>query len=216
MARMSSAARARVGRPRALPAETDSSPRDQILDAAAALFVDNGFAGTTTRAIAERVGIRQASMYYHFAGKDDILLELLRRTVRPTLDVLGELDTLDPAASLYALVVRDVETLVRAPHNIGTLYLLPEVAHERFEEFWADRTELRSAYSRLGTATATDEVRAALTPDQLGMLLIHTAESVISARRDGVAYDGEQIAAACLRLCGLGADDIAAAATVAD
>lgn len=50
------------------------APREEILDAAAGLFVDRGFEGTSTREIAEAVGIRQASVYYHFpSGKDEIL-----------------------------------------------------------------------------------------------------------------------------------------------
>ena len=75
--------RRRAGRPRLRPAsDADVPPREEILDAAAGLFVSQGLAATTTRQIAERVGIRQASLYYYFAGKDEILLELLTQSVR--------------------------------------------------------------------------------------------------------------------------------------
>src|SRR6185437_17151071 len=78
--------RRRAGRPRLRPAsDAEVAPRAEILDAAAELFVGQGLAATTTRQIAERVGIRQASLYYYFTGKDEILLELLTQSVRPSL-----------------------------------------------------------------------------------------------------------------------------------
>lgn len=64
---MSSAASSggRPGRPRHIPAsDTAADPKDQILAVAARLFVDGSYAGTSTRDIAEAVGMRQASLYY--------------------------------------------------------------------------------------------------------------------------------------------------------
>ena len=40
-----------------------------VLDAAADLFCEKGFSGTTTREIASRLNIHQASLYYHIAGR---------------------------------------------------------------------------------------------------------------------------------------------------
>ncbi len=148
----------RAGRPRLRPASNaDVPPREEILDAAAGLFVSQGLAATTTRQIAERVGIRQASLYYYFTGKDEILLELLTQSVRPSLQVAAMLESScgdDPAAGLYALALIDVRTLTRAPHNIATLYLVPEVQGEEFASFRAERSQLQSAYGRLGRAAA--------------------------------------------------------------
>ncbi|MGH3975407.1 MAG: TetR/AcrR family transcriptional regulator, partial [Pseudonocardiaceae bacterium] len=56
-------------------------PREEILNIAAGLFVERGFAATSTREIAEVVGIRQASLYFHFANKEEILGELLQRSI---------------------------------------------------------------------------------------------------------------------------------------
>ena len=47
--------------------------REEILAAAAGLFAERGYAATSTRLIADTVGIRQASLYYHFANKEQIL-----------------------------------------------------------------------------------------------------------------------------------------------
>lgn len=202
---------ARPGRPRAVPdASSALSPRDQVLDAAAALFVEHGFGATSTRAIADRVGIRQASLYYHFAGKDDVLVELLETSVRPSLVVARELDERVPgsvpaAVALAALVAFDVGTLARTPHNVGTLYLLPEAQGERFAGFRADRQALQDVYGRLGTLAATPNVARTVEPTQLGGILIQLVETVIQLRRVGEVGDHDRtaITSSCLRVCGL-------------
>lgn len=212
------------GRPRAVPnSDSDRSPRDQILDAAAALFVENGISATSTRAIAERVGIRQASLYYHFAGKDDMLVELLTTSVRPSLDLVRDLEqrvpsTVSAAGALAALVLADVDTLVRTPHNIGTLYLSPEVQDERYDGFRAERIELQHAYGRLGLLAADPDVAETVTGAQLGAVLIQVTETVIQLRRVGDVHDGDRdaIVATCLRACGLATAAIARARQEAD
>ena len=208
----------RAGRPRLRPASgAEVAPREEILDAAAELFVSQGIAATTTRQIADRVGIRQASLYYYFAGKDEILLELLIQSVRPSLRVAGELESRcrdDPAAGLYALALMDVATLARAPHNIAILYLMPEVQAEKFESFQAERAQLQAVYGRLGqAASAGHGMDEALT----ATLLMQLVESVIQLRRVGELREGcgHEIAAACLRLVGLGPAQVASARAAA-
>ncbi len=49
------------------------SRRDDLLRAAARLFVEKGFAATTTRDIAQAVGMRSGSPFYHFRSKQDLL-----------------------------------------------------------------------------------------------------------------------------------------------
>lgn len=43
--------------------------RQRIIDAAEQLFMLQGFAATSTRQIAEKVGITQPNLYYHFPNK---------------------------------------------------------------------------------------------------------------------------------------------------
>lgn len=52
-----------------------------VLDAAAALFREKGFSETTTRAIAARLNIHQASLYYHISTKEDLLYRINRLTL---------------------------------------------------------------------------------------------------------------------------------------
>lgn len=199
-------ARTRPGRPRRVPGTGGVHPRQQILDAAAALFVEHGFSATSTRQIAEQVGIRQASLYYHYAGKDDILVDLLSSSVRPTLDRARHLRGRATATvALYATVLVDVQTLSDSPHNIGTLYLLPEVAHSRFDAFRADRVELQQVYAQLAAAAATTRTLASMPPELLGELMIQMVEVIIQIRRrrEPTGADATAIADACLKVCGV-------------
>lgn len=107
-----------------------SATRQRIVDAAAVLFLTKGYSGTTTRDIAAAVGIRQPSLYAHFALKSDLLLEVLLQTLRPSLDEAARLRS-DPGLSaverLASLVRFDVRLLCSGEANRGLLVYLPEV-----------------------------------------------------------------------------------------
>ncbi len=50
-----------------------SNTREEIVEAALELFAVNGYEATSISQLADAVGIRKASLYSHFAGKQDIL-----------------------------------------------------------------------------------------------------------------------------------------------
>jgi AcrR family transcriptional regulator len=63
--------------PRKQPRQRRSeSTRHRILDAAAHVFADHGYAAGTTNRIAERAGMSIGSLYQYFPNKDAILVEL--------------------------------------------------------------------------------------------------------------------------------------------
>jgi len=147
----------RAGRPRLNnPRRPGTTARDEILDAAGELFTTLGYASTSTRSIAESVGIRQASLYHYFKTKDDILCALLGQTVSPTLafipSLLGAQPALTAAEHLHALAAFDGGQLLTGRWNLGALYLLPELRGARLEPFWSDRERLRLHYLALSRA----------------------------------------------------------------
>jgi AcrR family transcriptional regulator len=142
--------RRRRGRPRASLIEPEADPRQTILDTAAHLFAAHGYAATGTREIAEKVGLRQASLFHYFTHKEDLLAELLERTVSPALAAAEWLDTAEapPEVRLYLLARHDTENLCRW-HDLAGLQLLPEARGPRFATFWAKRDDLRGRYRSL-------------------------------------------------------------------
>ncbi|AEF36665.1 transcription regulator AmtR [Mycolicibacter sinensis] len=173
----------RRGRPRLTASRRPGdSARDEILDAAAELFTTIGYSGTSTRRIAEAVGMRQASLYHHFAAKEDILDALLAGTVDASLQLAAELRAEDgPAAPrLHTLVVADTAQLCSGAWNLGSLYLLPELRVERFAVFRRRRDELRSHYRELSAAVIAEHNGPAAADD----LPFRLVESVINRRSD--------------------------------
>ncbi len=68
------------------------STKEQILRAAYELFVNNGFAGSSMREIAEKAGIKAASIYNHFNNKEQIF-EAVFIEKHPIFKILEILDT---------------------------------------------------------------------------------------------------------------------------
>jgi AcrR family transcriptional regulator len=190
--------------------------REELLAAAAELFTTRGYTATTTRALAERAGIRQASMYHYVGGKEDLLAELLESTVTPSLALAGTLladGTLPAEVRLWTLCRSDAELLCAGPHNLGALYLLPEVAAPRFAGFHRARTALKSAYGDLLAATGAG---AALTPADLTLrtdLLFALIEGLILVHRSTpsrpVPATAAAAADAALRIAGVPSDELA-------
>ena len=60
--------------------------RALILDTAARLFREEGYAATSLRDIAAECGMKAGSLYYHFASKDAIIAEVLRIGVERVSD----------------------------------------------------------------------------------------------------------------------------------
>ncbi|WP_371615080.1 helix-turn-helix domain-containing protein [Streptomyces sp. NBC_00454] len=205
----------RVGRPRADQLRPDSGrpPREELLYAAAELFTVKGYAATTTRAVAERAGMRQATMYHYFSGKEELLAELLESTVAPSLVLARSLllETDRPATRrLWELCRADVMLLCGGPYNLGALYLLPEVDGSRFAHFVRMRLELKDAYRELLDATC---VGAELAGDRAGLVLRNDLvfgliEGVMLIHRSDparpVAAFAEATADAALRIAGTG------------
>ncbi|BBC37853.1 TetR family transcriptional regulator [Streptomyces graminofaciens] len=201
----------RVGRPRAAHrAESGLTPREELLAVAAELFTTRGYAATTTRTVAERAGMRQASMYHYVSGKEELLAELLESTVTPSLAYARELlaqDTVPAERRLWELCRADVELLCGGPHNLGGLYLLPEVRTERFAGFHAVRTELKDAYRQLLAGTAAGGALAKSELDLRTDLVFGLIEGVILVRRSDperpVSVFAEATADAALRIAGV-------------
>jgi len=196
-----------VGRPRLAPRRREgTTARAEILDAAAELFSEQGYAATSTRAIAMAVGIKQASLYYHFANKEQILAELLADTVVPSLAAVATLagSGEPPAARLWALAAFDVRLLCSGRWNLGALYLMPELRSARFAPFHAQRHDLRAAYGELVAHGCAEGGFSCADAGVAADLVFGLVESVVPVRAHRGHLDPDAVAPAvadaCLRL----------------
>jgi AcrR family transcriptional regulator len=159
----------RNGRRRAPDAEEPGqSTFERLLDAAAALFSQKGYAAASTREIAEILGIRKASLYYHVENKEDLLyaickssLEQIRRDVGAALEKVEE-----PLERIRTLVRAHMKSLVRdqVAHSVavGEMHAL---SGARLKEVIA----LRDAYEELVRSVLQEARKAGVLRDDIGV-----------------------------------------------
>lgn len=99
------------------PKQVSSSGRDRILDEAEQLFRTRGYNTVTMRDIANAVGIRQASLYYHFPSKEQLFVAVNERVFERHR--LG----------LQQAIAQNEDDLRSQLHAIGTWFLSQPSIH---------------------------------------------------------------------------------------
>ncbi|MEO5702142.1 MAG: TetR/AcrR family transcriptional regulator [Casimicrobiaceae bacterium] len=69
-----------------LPIRSPTVTKDRILDAAEALFMEQGFEATSLRQLTAAAGVNLAAVNYHFGGKEVLFEAVLRRRLDPMND----------------------------------------------------------------------------------------------------------------------------------
>ena len=164
-------------RKRLSQAEKREATREEIVNAAARVFADRGFHGASLDAIAEEAGFSLGAVYYNFADKEELFLELLdRRCAERAQDIrevfVGDSDDLDATsrqaeiASTHAFDAMTGDTEWRA---LFLEFLALAARDADFRKRFAKRcTEMRSALNEVvveRTAPVADVLP--VTPEQL-------------------------------------------------
>jgi len=128
--------------------ENGAARRDDILATATQLFADRGYANVGMRAIADEVGIRPASLYHHFASKEEILYAISQRvTVEYTVEASAMLESGgDPVALLREFIVRQI---VFAWENRSAIDVAKREMRELHEDHLAEIVVNRTEYRRV-------------------------------------------------------------------
>lgn len=165
--------------------------REQILDAAAALLVESGYAGFSSRGIAERLGMRLSNVQYYFATPADILSALFARELeraRAAFDAR-------PGADLQALV----GMLLDAQHDDANCRVFWELwalaardraiadIMERFYQRYRDAVAALIAEALPGIAEATRRRRATLIVAMIEGLSLFRSGRDRALRREAIA-----------------------------
>lgn len=92
----------------------------EIIDAAAAVFAEKGYHGSSTKDIADRLGIRQGSLYYYFKSKESALEEVCKIGVEGFVQRLEAILARDiaPAEMLRAAVHNHLAPLEDRPNYV--------------------------------------------------------------------------------------------------
>jgi AcrR family transcriptional regulator len=125
--------------------------RQTILDAAARIFSEKGYHATSMNDIANAVNLQKASIYYHVASKQEILLLILDEALDLVISRVSEVisketaikDKLRSAVQIYL-------TILTEQPNLASVLLLehkslkPEFhdrhvpRRDKFEQLWRD------------------------------------------------------------------------------
>jgi len=151
----------------------------RILDAAARIFQEQGYAGATTNDIADEAGVSIGSLYQYFPNKDAVLVALAHQHIESAAagltDLLGRLR----ADSAFEPIVREVVHFLVEQHDLDELHVL--VMHE------APRTHEISVELDQARAQLVDVTSALLqtaVPDRQRRLLV--ARMVVATIDAGV------------------------------
>lgn len=130
-----------------------SEGRLLVLDTAARLFREEGYASTSLRDIAAQAGMQPASLYHHFKSKDAIVEEVLRMGVeRVSQEVQRSVQALPLRSTARTLLQTAIYAHLRALHelqdytsaNVRIFGQVPEHVREAhlptrdaYERYWA-------------------------------------------------------------------------------
>jgi len=99
---------------------TQATGRSRVLDAAAELFVAQGYRGTTLRQIAATAGIKAGSVYHHFDSKEALYVAVLNEGMVVMTDAFAATQKqLDRDASVSSQLVAHVRAHLGAVFEHG-------------------------------------------------------------------------------------------------
>ena len=135
--------------------------RAQAIRAAASVFSEKGFHGATTRDIAERLGIKQGSLYYYFRSKEEALEEVCLFGIRDYVLRMDQIAASDQPfeAKLMAVLTSHLSSYrerneALKVHNDERLYL-PSGKRTRLKELGTHYREKLEHIFEEGVADGT-------------------------------------------------------------
>lgn len=135
--------------------------RERILHEAAALFYERGYLQTSVDALAERMGATKPFIYYHFASKAEILIEICESGTGDALMAIERaLETSAPLIQRFEAFVREFTRIALTNHVFVAIYFreefnLPDEARERINQM--RRTINRKLQNLLAEGQASGE-----------------------------------------------------------
>jgi AcrR family transcriptional regulator len=150
------------------PPLTIDNRRADLIRVSARLFREKGFDGTTIRDIADAVGMRSGSPFYHFKSKQEILAAVMEEGLTAGLPAAEAIvaGDLAPRAKFHALLRAHLEIVLGEGHDFipVLLYdwrcLTPElrgrvqVLRDRYDRLWQDAVKELTAAGLLRSDSA--------------------------------------------------------------
>jgi len=97
---------------------------ERILDAATAMFLQDGFGGASLERIAEAAGAGKATLYSRYSGKEALFAEVVKRTCERSLHLVFEAPQSVALAPRLVAVTQTLVTRLLSDEVIGLIRLV--------------------------------------------------------------------------------------------
>ncbi|WP_168123043.1 TetR/AcrR family transcriptional regulator [Paenibacillus sp. HB172176] len=140
--------------------EASLNRKEQILDAAASLFAENGYYKTTTAKVAEAVGVTQPYVFHFFRTKLSLYLAVLERASRSIIEAFAAVEA--PPDMLKEALGRAFIDLLESRRDeillVMMAYTTPEAevreyAHNEFDMIYK---RVKARFEQAGIEDADD------------------------------------------------------------
>lgn len=160
----------------------------EVRDAAARSFAENGYLGASLKDIADRLGVRAASLYYYLPSKDAALAAVCEHGIMSFIDNLRHIIKSDQPAveKVRAVVANQLSPLRKDPDGDYVRVFLRH-RHELSEPARKRMVKLAREFQALVQTVFTEgiakgEFRRELNPQLAMLALLGLCNSVIAAR----------------------------------
>lgn len=174
--------------------------RQQILELATELFARQGFRGTTTREIAQRVRVNEAIIFRHFPTKEDLYWAVIENQIQIRAGRVRLEAKLAAGGNDREMLTGIAEELLNRDVTLSRLLLYTalenhELSHRFFRTHVAQYLEMLAEYIRQGIAAGrfrdVDPLLAAR--GFLGMLVYHFQIQELFGGKRVQTFDPHQV-----------------------
>ena len=167
--------------------------RRRILDAAAALMAERGYAGTSISAICQRSGLPASSVYWHFESKEGLLTAVMERGALEWVESIGSSRDLagSPRERLRGILERCAARFPDRPAEFMRLHLM--LALERSPHASVSRAgdRIRARMQEMLEDALFDVFREEAPKDEAARVAARESAAFISTHADGLFLEEE-------------------------
>jgi AcrR family transcriptional regulator len=181
--------------------------RRRILDAAAKVFRDKGYAGARLTDIAAAAGMQAGSLYYHFASREELVEEVLRAGVQQADDfVRRSVKALPPDASAsdrlrVAITSHLVTVLEIGDYTSANIRIFAQVPEEIRRRHLVDQRRFGAYLGKLlEAAQEAGEIRTDVDLSVIRMLIFGALNWTVEWYQPGGRVSAEEVAAEFLAM----------------
>jgi len=165
--------------------KTHAERRDEIARTALQLAAERGAAAVSTQAIADRMGVSQATVFRHFKTRNDVFSEAIALVSRSVMEALGPIfaDKAPPGGERLQRLVHAHLAFVSANSGIPAL-LFSDTLHQGAPELKDQVRQVRKAYAGRVAGLVVEgvgdgSIRADADPALLAQTIVTLVQGVV-------------------------------------